>query len=43
MNRDRPVAYQGFFAYAAAVYAVGLLASGLLYRMTAQHGVTENP
>ena len=39
---DTKTAYQGFFAYVAAVAGIGMLASWLLYRLTRQQGVPES-
>jgi len=39
---DTRTAYQGFFAYVAAVAGIGMLAAWLLYRLTRQQGVPES-
>ena len=38
---DTTTAYQGFFAYVAAVAAIGMAASWALYRLTLRHSVAE--
>ncbi|MGA0433271.1 MAG: MFS transporter [Luminiphilus sp.] len=42
-NYDTTTAYQGFFAYVAAVSAVGMIASWALYRLTVRHAMSEAP
>jgi nitrate/nitrite transporter NarK len=42
-NYDTTTAYQGFFAYVAAVSAVGMIASWALYRLTVRHGMSDAP
>jgi len=42
-NYDTTTAYQGFFAYVAAVSAVGMIASWALYRLTVRHAMSDAP
>jgi len=42
-NYDTTTAYQGFFAYVAAVSVIGLIASWLLYRMTTRYSGGQTP
>ena len=42
-NYDTTTAYQGFFAYVAAVSAVGMIASWALHRLTVRHAMSEAP
>jgi len=42
-NYDTTTAYQGFFAYVAAVAAIGLVASWALYRLTLRHAGSDAP
>lgn len=42
-NYDTTSAYQGFFAYVAAVSAVGMIASWALYRLTVRHAMSDAP